>query len=1195
MGQQHTALHFFKIKLMAAAVFAVLPALLSAQISVMFLQTNVSCNGRCDGLAIAVGLNGAFPYTYVWSTGDTGTTIDSLCAGVYTVTVTDANSATATGSVSIIQPNLLSVAVSTQDQICGIAPDGEATAVPTGGTAPYSFLWSNTGTGIEITGLTGGPYTVTVTDFNGCTAVAGNTVFFQNEGIWLMATPTHIPCFGDSNGSVYAAPMTGTQPYTYNWGSGYPQTQTLPNLPPGTYTVTVTDINGCSNTASATVTEPPVLDILTNFTAAACGQPGNATVTPSGGTPGYTILWNNSDTTFTTTGPAGPVTAVVTDANGCTLNLNLNIPGNNTVISANTDKLGDVLCLRGGSASASATGSTGTFAYLWSNGDTTAVADSLAVGTYTVTITEHPSGCTATATTAIQQAPSTLIVTANATGPATCLAGGSAAALASGGTPPFVYVWNGTITGATVANLAVGPNIVVVTDATGCTATDTVAITKSPLPSVTASIFSPVTCSVLGAAKAVATGGLAPYTYAWSSGSLTDTAPNLLANTYTVTATDSGGCTATATVVLTAPPIPTVTVGSAVNATCIKPGSATATAAGGTPPFTYFWDSGATTATAANLASGTHTVTATDSGGCTATSTVQISAPPIPSVTIAVTAQTTCTSLGALLANATGGTPTLTFLWSNAQPGPALSGLPPNTYTVTVTDGASCTATASATLTPPPAINVTIGNVTNASCSGPGSATAVATSGTPPFSYLWSNGITTATANNLTQGMHTVTVTDANNCTATAMVTIQVSGSGGTNLGDFVWYDNDQDGAQHALEKGVPGIRVQLVQPGLDTLFGTPDDVVLSTILTDSTGKYKFSCVVPGKYVVKFSGLQTGYEFTGKNKVNNTCKDSDAKANGNTDPITIVAGQADTLCIDAGIHTICENVTKPGLICCNQTICEGETPDALYGNPLYPPQGGSGPLEYVWMQYVQNSQGQWTWVPIPGSNGSTYQPGPLVQTAYFMRCVRRQNCLNFLESNMITITVKPAGSSGCPQFFTVFVVTPMSNAAVKLEWRTLPAMDRYLYVAERSMNQTDWTVVGEILGEQYAPERRYTLMDHMPESGMNYYRVRRLSATGEPIQSEVREAMLEVPLSESLAVYPNPAAQVLYVRNLTTYESDAQVQLFTVNGVLLHALKIAAGSLAFFEIPVADLPAGIYLARIVFGSGETKSVKVSKF
>lgn len=1195
MEQKHSSLQFRARHFVSLAI-ALLPIFLNAQVSVTFLKTNVSCFGNCDGSTTAVGLGGTFPYTFVWSTGDVGASLNSLCAGTYTVTVSDANANTAVGSVSIIQPNLLGVTVSTEDQICGIAPDGIATAVPTGGTAPYAFSWSNNGSGFQLNGLTEGPYTVTVTDFNGCTAVGGNTVFFQNEGIWLMAIPTDILCFGDDNGSVYAGPMTGTPPYVFDWGSGFPQTQVLPNLPPGTYTVTVTDVNGCSNSASATVVEPPPLDVATNFTAAACGQPGSATVSPSGGTPGYTILWNTGDTLFTTSGPAGPVTAVVTDANGCAFLIDTDIPGNNTILSVTTDKLGDALCLVGGSASATATGGSGNFTYLWSNNDTTAVASNLAAGMYTVTITDVPSGCTGTATVAIVQQPSTLTVTAVANGPATCVAGGNASATASGGTLPYLFVWNGADTTASAVNLAVGPNIVVVTDASGCTATDTVAIVQSPLPNVTANISTQVTCAILGSATATATGGIPPYGYVWSNGNLTATATNLTAATFTVTATDAGGCTATANVSLAAPPLPSVAITSVVNATCTTNGSATATASGGTPPYTYFWDNGSVSATAVNLNPGQHIVTATDAGGCTATDTVLISAPPSPTVTISVTAQATCISLGSVLANVAGGTAPLSFQWSNNLTGAAISGLAPDTYTVTVTDALGCTAIQSVTLAAPPLPVVNIMVVSDASCSGPGSATASATNGTSPFSYQWDNGETTATAVNLTQGMHTVTVTDANGCSATAMVTIQISGGSGVTVGDFVWFDNDQDGAQHPTEKGVPGIIVKLIQPGPDTLFGTPDDIVLVTVQTDTSGKYGFACVEPGKYIVNFSGLPAGFEFAGKNKVNNTCKDSDANPNGNTDPIVIVGGQGDNLCVDAGIHLICENVTKAGIICCNQTICEGETPAQLYGNPLFPPEGGSGALQYVWMQYLQNSQGQQSWVAIPGATDSVYQPGPLFETAFFLRCVRRENCLNFLEGNMITITVKPAGSPGCPQFFTVFNVTPMNNTAVKLEWSTLPEMTRYLYIAERSMDQLNWSTVGEMLGgENAAGPNVYDLMDYTPENGMNYYRVRRLSPAGVESISEVRETMLSISREESLVVYPNPTTQVLYVRNLMPYESDAYVQIFAANGALLHSLKISAGSIEFFEVPVADLMPGIYLARIRFGDGETKTLKLSKF
>lgn len=1272
MGQ--TSISFGKILMRSwISLIAILfPVLMHAQVSVTFLQTNASCFGNCDGSAMAVGIGGAFPYTFAWSTGSTVASVNNLCAGTYTVTVTDAAQNTGTGSVTIVQPNQLTVTVETENQICGVAPDGAAFASVTGGTAPFTYNWSNNASGSTITGLAEGPYTVTVTDFNGCTAVDVDSVFFWNEGIWLMCIPdSNITCFGESNGVAHVTPMSGTPPYTYIWNNSA-VTQSISGVTAGTYSVTVTDVNGCVNSCTLTLTEPPVLTATADSTAALCGAPGTATVTAAGGTPGYTYSWSTGDNTQTISAPPGMVTVTITDANTCDVVVEISIPGDTVAVEVTTNILDSALCLLGGSAEAMATGGSGNYNFLWDNGTTSAAILNAAAGTYTVTVTEQPSGCTGTSTAQIPEKPSDLSIEAVMTMQAGCTVGGSATATVTGGIPPYTVVWDSTFTGSNISDLAIGPHIVIVTDSAGCVATDTIQITKSEDPTVVASQDTMVTCASNGSAIANASGGVAPYDYSWSSGALTAAAPNLAAGTYTVTATDDVGCTATATVTLEEPEDPTVTVINIVNASCTVPGSATASPSDGMAPYTYLWDNGETTQTAVNLSPGMHTVTVTDAGGCsvisddititqpdapnvttqmltkancnntgggsamatatagaggymfawssggdtdtetglnagthtvtvtdaldcTATATVTIVEKDPPTVTLNVTAAATCALDGAVEAIPADGTPSYSFLWSGGQTSAAISGLAAGTYTVTITDNATCTVVDSVSLPLPPSPTVDIIASTDSDCAVPGTATAETTGGTPQYSYVWDNGETTAMAVNLSPGLHTVTVTDNNKCTDTDTVTINVVGSGGVNVGDFVWYEynNNPDGFQHPIETGVDSVSVMLIQAGPDGEFNTPDDIIVDSTLTDTLGKYLFSCVPPGEYIIMFGNLPVGYEFTRKDYVNNDCKDSDANNQGKTNPFTIQAGQSDNLCVDAGILLICENVDNPGMICCNQTICEGDTPAMLYES--VPPSGGSGDLEYLWMQLVQFGSAPPTWVAIPGATNIDYQPGALSETAYFMRCVRREDCFEFKESNIITITVLPAGSPSCAQFFTDFNVSAMSTSTVQVRWKTQPELSRYLYTVERSMDKINWTVVEEVMGHEDATGlNQYEVMDHAPANGMNFYRVKRRSNSGAEALTDIREIEIFMTKKESLAVYPNPVAQTLYIRNLMAYDTDVRIDMFTTKGELLISLKVPAGTMQNFEVPMSDLPQGLYIARVRFDDGETKTMKISK-
>lgn len=1100
--------------------FFLIPAFLQSQVSVTVTGTTVTCFDGNNGTATAIGSGGSAPYTYAWSNGASAATLTGLTAGTYSVTVTDTNQGSAVGSVMVAQPSQLGVQVFGESQICGIAPDGKATAVPYGGVPPYSYLWNNGGTSAQITGLAAGTYTVTITDANNCTTTGSATVFFWDEGLWLMDSSVNVSCWGGSDGFVYIAPMSGTPPYTYLWSTGA-TTAAVSGLLAGNYNVTVTDVNGCSAEWPITLTQPDQVVLSINTTNGVCGQNGTATVTiVSGGTPPFTILWSTGATTNTITGPPGTYTVTVTDANDCVYVGYATILATPNPLVLTGTVLGNAGCTVGGVATVTVTGGSGNYSYTWDNGQTTPTATNLMAGNHAVTVIDIATGCMTSATVNIPAAP-LLVVDVVANTEANCLVGGSATVTISGGTPTYTIGWDNGQSTPTATNLGAGPHNVTVTDAGGCIEIKTVTIGQAQGPSVTVVVNSNASC----------------------------------------TAND---------------------------------GNATATATGGTPPYVFFWDNGETTATADSLSPGVHTVTVTDAGGCAGTAMATIIQSSAPIATATATADLTCIALGSATANPAGGTPPYTYLWNGGQNTQTITGLQAGTYSVTVTDANMCTATASVSIAAPIPPNVVITGVINAICGQPGSATASAAGGAGGYIYNWSNGETTETAINLPAGTYTVTVTDAGGCTATASVTIQAT-TDGISIGDYVWYDNDQDGFQHPFETaGVPNVKVMLMKPGPDGVFGTADDVTSQTDTTDAAGKYLFNCVTPGTYVLMFGGIPAGYEFTGKDQVNNDCKDSDAKSNGKTDAFVISQGQGDNLCFDAGIHIICENVTYPGNICCSQTICEGDVPAALFES--VPPAGGSGPLEYLWMQLVQMGPAPPSWVGIPGATQQGYQPGALYETSYFMRCVRRQGCETFLESNIVTITVLPAGSPGCETFIMDFSVAGRLNNSVLIEWTSEPEAAQYLYTVEHSTNMTDWKAVRDVPGlHLVSSPNHYNVVDLTPASGSNYYRIRRTNQMGTQSLSETREAVIEFTESESVVVSPNPVSKVLNVRNLMVYEEDVTITLNATNGAVIYTLNIPKQTLQEFEIPVENLPAGIYLARILYANGDVRTIKVAKF
>jgi hypothetical protein len=272
---------------------------------------------------------GTAPYEYEWNNGAPDTEDpQGLVAGDYRLTITDANGCTQVfGPVTIDEPTeLLATAVVESDADCVGNESGEASVTASGGTTPYSYFWSNGQTTATATGLSAGGYTVTVTDANGCEAVAAVTISDPN-GLSLVVTGrVDVSCFGGSDGEATVLATGGAGGYSFSWSGGTvaninanPNTAT--DLSAGTYLVTVEDANGCEAVVSVEIEEPTLLiaEIVSSAdVSCAGGADGSATVNATGGTTPYSYEWSNSQTGATATGLSAILYDVtVTDANGC--------------------------------------------------------------------------------------------------------------------------------------------------------------------------------------------------------------------------------------------------------------------------------------------------------------------------------------------------------------------------------------------------------------------------------------------------------------------------------------------------------------------------------------------------------------------------------------------------------------------------------------------------------------------------------------------------------------------------------------------------------------------------------------------------------------------------------------------------------------------------------------------------------------
>jgi hypothetical protein len=526
-------------------------------------------------------------------------------------------------------------------------------------------------------------------------------------------------------------------------------------------------------------------------TAAACSNAtGSATVTvANGGGNTFTYLWSYNGQTSATINnlSAGPYSVTVTSNGGCSTTASgvVSSQASNFLISVTTTPAS---CGKpNGTATVAVTnGGSGNVTYRWNNNETTTLIDSLAVGNYSVTATDG-LGCTTSASGSVGNSNVNFAVSVTTT-PATCSQqnGTATVAVTSGGTGTVTYKWNTTQTAASIANLSAAAYSVTATDAVGCTAVASGTVSSQ---ATTFSAAVTTTNAICGKPNGTATvsitnGTGGTYTYLWSNGDNASSTDSLAGGSYSVTVSNTNGCSAVASGTVAAPAT-SISIGvTATDATCGKQnGSVTATIinnGGGTPA--YLWSTGDNTAVVNNLAGGTYSVTVTNAATCSAVASGTVAAPAVGFTVSAVTIDAQCgIANGTATATVTNtGTGTISLLWSTGDTTTQVTGLTPGTYTVTATNAAGCTLTASASLSNISNLAVTLTGTDPASATATdGQVTSSVAGGTQPYSYLWSTTATTASVNGLGAGTYTLTVTDGAGCIKIESITL----TGDTLLG----------------------------------------------------------------------------------------------------------------------------------------------------------------------------------------------------------------------------------------------------------------------------------------------------------------------------------------------------------------------------------------------------------------------------
>ncbi len=705
------------------------------------------CQGESTTLSVSEATS------YLWSTGATTQSIQVTDEGLYSVTATNSTCEAHT-SVYVAVNALPTATISGTTAICGGA---STTLTANEGT---SFAWSNGATTQSIEASAAGAYTVTVTNANGCTASAVTSIVSApNPSVQISGNLT--ACEGST------VTLTATGGTSYRW-SNSANTASINPTQSGTYTVTAYNALGCEATASAEVVISPNPQLSITAPQTICNN-GSAVLSVSDnlGTTLTNCVWSNGGSgTSISVSPTSTTnyTVTVTNSNGCTSQastsvavaeqLSLSLAGN-TSICGNESA---TLTVSGISPSNVST-------YAWSNGGNTASISVTASGTYSVIVTDV-NGCTGYATTTVSAAESPV---ASISGQQSVCSGSSATLLASGGTS---YQWSDGSTDASISVTTGGTYTVVVTNGAGCTATASAMVTvnESPLPQINGTLS---ICEGESTTLSV-TGG---DSFVWSNGSTSANINVTSSGNYSVIASNSNGCTASASAIVNVMENPTVTI-SGEPSMCV--GSATyLTAEGGV---SYVWSNGFQGSSINVSEAGTYSVIATGTNGCTSSTSMVVIQYSAPEVTISGNT-TVCEGSNETL-TATGG---VSYVWSTGETTSAISVNAFGIYSVTATGNGGCTSTANVTVfvapTPNPVIN---GNLHI--CDGE-PTTLTANGGE---TYIWSNGSTANSIDVSNGGTYSVIATNENGCTAMASANVE-DGHSVTNAitentdGEFVW------------------------------------------------------------------------------------------------------------------------------------------------------------------------------------------------------------------------------------------------------------------------------------------------------------------------------------------------------------------------------------------------------------------------
>ena len=682
------------------------------EITAELTGTMESQDGANDGSITAVASGGTAPYTYEWNNGLQGPTIENLSADLYCVTITDENGCILEAQCFEVLQGAdpcadFEVDVITLPVSCNGGSNGFGGVSVFNGAEPFEIMWSDGGTDLERDDFTAGTFTYILSDANGC-QVEGELTVEEPDRIEILLTPENESLMGAGDGSVETEASGGTGDLTFFWtggGSFTSSDEDLDNLAPGVYCLVAVDANNCES-EEVCVEISTGADPCANFVAeidavdAICfgDENGSAEIFVSGGTAPFEYLWSNGETTSSTDGlGAGLVSVLITDLNGCTLELEAEIdqPQEIVITLENTINESDVDA-NDGSIEVSVTGGVGPYTYQWSNGATAALNADIACGDYQLLILDG-NGCEQSfeATVGCSDLDCASLGADFVASPVSCFgdADGSIEIMPTGGTAPYEINYNNGLSGTFVSNLNTGVYAIVIVDANGCEFDLEIEVPQ-PAPLVLDIVAYDGTCGTQGIIEVTPSGGTEPYSIEWSTGATGGAITGLETGEYTVTITDANGCVREGVESVENNFTPINFEVETRNVTCNggTDGFIAVTVTEGVGPFTYAWSNGSTDPEIFELEAGMYTLIITDGDGCEYALSRDIIQPNPLELDYIVAPGGTSTTFDVTL-NVTGGTAPYSYDWDDGSNSVINVGVSVGTYNVLVTDDRGCQET----------------------------------------------------------------------------------------------------------------------------------------------------------------------------------------------------------------------------------------------------------------------------------------------------------------------------------------------------------------------------------------------------------------------------------------------------------------------------------------------------------------------